>query len=55
MKVSFIGCGTMGEALLTAILYRGLSTREDVTVSDIVVSPSRIAIYVQQKRQMCSF
>jgi pyrroline-5-carboxylate reductase len=38
MKVSFIGCGTMGEALLTAILYRGLSTREDVTVSDIMES-----------------
>jgi pyrroline-5-carboxylate reductase len=35
MKVAFIGGGAMGEAMLSAILDRGLATPESVSVSDI--------------------
>ncbi len=35
MKVSFIGGGAMGEAVLSAILSKGLSTPKDICVSDI--------------------
>lgn len=35
MKLSFIGGGAMGEAILSAILEKGLSTPQDVCVSDI--------------------
>lgn len=35
MKITFIGGGNMGEAMLAAVLARGLSSKEEVTVSDI--------------------
>jgi pyrroline-5-carboxylate reductase len=35
MKISFIGGGNMGEAMLAAVLARGLGSREEVAVSDI--------------------
>jgi len=35
VKVSFIGGGNMGEAMLSAILKRGLSTPQSISVSDI--------------------
>jgi len=35
MKIAFIGGGNMGEAMLSAILEKGLSTPETVCVSDI--------------------
>jgi len=34
MKIAFIGGGAMGEAMLQAILKKGLSTSENITVSD---------------------
>jgi len=35
MKISFVGGGNMGEAMLSAILNKGLATPEDISVSDI--------------------
>lgn len=35
MKIAFIGGGTMGEAMLAAILEKGLSTPEAVSVGDV--------------------
>ncbi len=35
MKIAFIGGGNMGEAILSAILDKGLATKQDVSVSDI--------------------
>ena len=35
MKIAFIGGGAMGQAMLSAILEKGLSTPEDISVSDI--------------------
>jgi pyrroline-5-carboxylate reductase len=35
MKIAFIGGGNMGEAMLSAILDKKLSTPEDISVSDI--------------------
>ena len=35
MKITFIGGGNMGEAMLAAILARGLSSKGAITVSDI--------------------
>ena len=35
MKISFIGGGNMGEALLSRVLAQGLGSREEVTVSDV--------------------
>jgi pyrroline-5-carboxylate reductase len=35
MKISFIGGGNMAEAMLSAILSKGLSAPEDVSVSDV--------------------
>jgi pyrroline-5-carboxylate reductase len=35
MKISFIGGGNMGQAMLSALLEKGLSTPEDISVSDI--------------------
>ena len=35
MKIAFIGGGNMGEAMLSAMLARGLSSPEAITVSDI--------------------
>ena len=35
MKISFIGGGNMGEAMLSAIIDKGLATPESVSVSDI--------------------
>ena len=35
MKIAFIGGGNMGEAMLSAILDKGLSTPEAISVSDI--------------------
>ena len=35
MKISFIGGGNMGEAMLSAILSRKLSRKQDIAVSDI--------------------
>ncbi|MBE9477628.1 MAG: pyrroline-5-carboxylate reductase [Chloroflexi bacterium] len=46
MKLAFIGGGNMGEAMLAAILEKGLSTAENVTVSDISEPRRR---YLKQK------
>lgn len=35
MKLGFVGCGFMGEAMLSAILAKGVVTGSDVFVSDI--------------------
>ncbi|MFC1938756.1 pyrroline-5-carboxylate reductase [Chloroflexota bacterium] len=35
MKISFIGGGNMGEAMLTAVLAKGLSSKKEITVSDL--------------------
>jgi len=35
MKISFIGGGVMGEAMLSAVLNKGLSTPQDIWVGDI--------------------
>ena len=35
MKIAFIGGGNMGEAMLSAILDKGLSSPQYVSVSDI--------------------
>jgi pyrroline-5-carboxylate reductase len=35
MKISFIGGGNMGEAMLSAILARGLSSAQEIMVSDV--------------------
>ena len=35
MKIAFIGGGVMGEAMLSAILGKGLSTQRDISVCDI--------------------
>ncbi len=35
MKIGFIGGGNMGEAILSALLDKGLSTPRDISVSDI--------------------
>ena len=35
MKIAFIGGGNMGEAILSAIINRGIAKPNDVTVSDI--------------------
>ena len=35
MKIAFIGCGNMGEAILSAVLGKGISTPEAISVSDI--------------------
>ena len=35
MKISFVGGGAMGEAMLSAVLNKGLATPQDVCVSDI--------------------
>jgi pyrroline-5-carboxylate reductase len=35
MKISFIGGGNMGEAILARVLAQGLVSREEVTVSDV--------------------
>ena len=46
MKIAFIGGGAMGEAILSAILDKRLSTPEAVTVSDI--NEARLK-YLEQK------
>ena len=46
MKIVFIGGGNMGKAMLAAILAKGLSSKEAITVSDI--SESRRE-YLRQK------
>ena len=46
MKITFIGGGNMGEAILSAILAKGLSSPEAITVSDI--SQTRLQ-YLRQK------
>jgi len=35
VKIAFIGGGAMGEAILSAVLDKGISTPQDMTVSDI--------------------
>ena len=35
MKIAFIGGGNMGEAMLSAILERGISTSQAISVSDV--------------------
>ncbi len=35
MKIAFIGGGNMGEAMLSAILDKGLSQPQAISVSDI--------------------
>ncbi len=46
MKIAFIGGGVMGEAMLSAILAKGLSTPRDISVSDIDKSRRR---HLEQK------
>ena len=41
MRLAFVGGGNMGEAMLAAILEKGLSTVDNVTVSDISESRRR--------------
>ena len=41
MKIAFIGGGNMGEAMLSAILGKGLAQPTDITVSDISESRRR--------------
>ena len=41
MKIAFIGGGNMGEAMLAAILDKGLGTPQDILVSDIVEARRR--------------
>ena len=41
MKIAFIGGGNMGEAMLAAILEKGLSTPHAISVSDIVEARRR--------------
>ena len=36
LKIAFIGCGAMGEAILSAILNTGISTPQSISVSDAV-------------------
>lgn len=35
MKIAFIGGGAMGEAILSAVLNKGISKKDDIAVSDI--------------------
>jgi pyrroline-5-carboxylate reductase len=35
MKISFIGGGTMGEAMIKSLLAKGVASPDDVTVSDV--------------------
>ncbi|MFC1985623.1 pyrroline-5-carboxylate reductase [Chloroflexota bacterium] len=46
MKIAFIGGGNMGEAMLSAILDKGLSLPQDISVSDINESRRQ---HIQQK------
>ncbi len=46
MKIAFIGGGAMGEAMLSAILDKGLSTPQDISVSDISETRRQ---YLEQK------
>ncbi len=46
MKIGFIGGGNMGEAMLTAILGKGLSTAEEICVSDI---NNKRRLYLEQE------
>ena len=46
MKIAFIGGGAMGEAMLSAILDKGLSTPPDISVSDISETRRQ---YLEQK------
>jgi len=46
MKIAFIGGGNMGEAMLAAILEKGLVMPKDVLVSDIVEARRK---YLKQK------
>jgi len=41
MKITFIGCGIMGEAMLSAILDKGLSLPQAISVSDIIEARRR--------------
>jgi pyrroline-5-carboxylate reductase len=49
MKIAFIGGGNMGEAILAAVLQKGLAESSDICVSDI--SPERRQ-YLQGKYQV---
>jgi len=46
MKIAFIGGGNMGEAMLSAVLNKGLATPQDISISD--VSESRRQHIVQE-------
>lgn len=35
MKISLIGCGSMGEVILSTLLDKGVTTKEDIFVSEI--------------------
>ena len=35
MKIAFIGGGNMGEAIIAAVVSRGLSSPKEITVSDV--------------------
>ena len=46
MKIAFIGGGNMGEAMLSAVLDKGLSTPEAISVSDTAAARRQ---YLEQK------
>ncbi len=46
MKIAFIGGGNMGEAMLSAVLDKGLSTSETISVSDTAKTRRQ---YLEQK------
>jgi len=49
MKIAFIGGGNMGEAMLSAILEKGLGLPQDIVVSDVDESRRQ---HVQQKHHV---
>lgn len=46
MKITFIGGGNMGEAILAALLKKNLAVAKDITVSDVVDTRRH---YIMQK------
>ena len=51
MKIAFIGCGVMGEAILKSLLSKGLVSPQEVTASD--VSQSRCQLLSQRYGISC--
>jgi pyrroline-5-carboxylate reductase len=51
MKIAFVGCGVMGEAILKSLLAKGLVSPQEVTASD--VSHSRCQLLSQRYGITC--